>query len=378
MLFVSISCIAQEVDIDSIAAQANAGDMRSLSRLGECYYRGIGVQLGSHKVQQDFQEAHECFLRASKAGDTLGKALLGEMYYKGDYVSKDYNKSFQLFQEAATDKNSPSAHAMRMLSACYRYGLGTEIDMSKEQYWFEMAEKQRRIEEIVCQLEHNMVYVEGGTFTMGATSEQGSDAWEYEKPAHQVTLSSFSIGKYEVTQEEWEAVMGSNPSHFKGAKRPVDCVSWDDCQTFIRKLNAMTGKHFRLPTEAEWEYAARGGNRSRGYKYSGSDIPVAWINPGSNGETHPVGRLKSNEIGLYDMSGNVWEWCQDWYSENYYGCSPSHDPKGPSSGSYRVRRGGSYYYDARQCRVSNRWFAEPNYRKIENRRMFDLGLRLAL
>ena len=133
-----------------------------------------------------------------------------------------------------------------------------------------MSESQRK--SIIQQLINNMVYVEGGIFTMGATSEQGSDACQDEKPAHQVTLSSFSIGKYEVTQEEWQAVMGSNPSRFKGSKLSVEQVSWNDCQEFIRKLNSLTGKRFRLPTGAEWEYAARGGRKSRGYKYSGSNM----------------------------------------------------------------------------------------------------------
>ena len=165
----------------------------------------------------------------------------------------------------------------------------------------------------------NMVYVEGGTFMMGATSEQGSDAYDREKPAHQVTLSSFSIGKYEVTQEEWEAVMGSNPSYFKGKKLPVEKVSWDNCQKFIRKLNKLTGKQFRLPTEAEWEYASRGGSMSRGYKYAGgNDLgSVAWYDGNSDNKTHEVGKKQPNELGLYDMSGNVWEWCQDWYWDWY-------------------------------------------------------------
>ena len=224
---------------------------------------------------------------------------------------------------------------------------------------------------VLQNLINNMIYVEGGTFMMGATSEQGSDALDWEKPAHQVTLSSFSICKYEVTQEEWEAVMGSNPSSFKGMKLPVEKVSWDDCQTFIRKLNQMTGKQFRLPTEAEWEYAARGGSKSCGYKYAGGDNlgSVAWYTDNSGSKTHEVGKKQPNELGLYDMSGNVWEWCQDWYGK--YGSSSQTNPKGPSSGSRRVRRGGSWGDDAGYCRVSNRSGGTPVYRGN------GLGLRLA-
>ena len=187
----------------------------------------------------------------------------------------------------------------------------------------------------------DMVYVEGGTFTMGATSEQGSDAYSDESPAHSVTVSDFYIGKYEVTQAQWRAVMGSNPSKFKGDNLPVEQVSWNDIQKFITKLNTMTGKTFRLPTEAEWEYAARGGNQSKGYKYSGSNTldNVAWYY-NSGGKTHPVGQKQPNELGLYDMSGNVWEWCQDWYGS--YSSSSQTNPTGPSSGSYRVLRGGDW------------------------------------
>ena len=225
-----------------------------------------------------------------------------------------------------------------------------------------------------------MVYVSGGTFTMGATSEQGSDAYDWEKPAHSVTLSGYYIGKYEVTQALWEAVMGSNPSKFKGDNLPVECVSWDDVQEFLRKLNAMTGKRYRLPTEAEWEFAARGGNSSRGYKYSGSNNidNVAWYTDNSGSRTHAVGTKSPNELGIYDMSGNVWEWCQDWYSGSYYGSSPRTNPQGPNSGSYselrgdcRVIRGGCWGNDAGDCRVSYR-FRSPNA-------CYDyLGFRLAL
>ncbi len=217
-----------------------------------------------------------------------------------------------------------------------------------------------------------MIAVEGGTFTMGATDEQASDAYSDEKPTHQVTLSSYYIGKTEVTQELWQAVMGSTPSNFSGTNLPVEKVSWDDCQTFITKLNSLTGKNFRLPTEAEWEFAARGGNKSLGYKYSGSNMlsNVAWFYDNSSSKTHPVGTKAPNELGIYDMSGNVWEWCSDYWGD--YSSSSQYNPTGPNSGSLRVYRGGCWYYDARNCRVSYRSFSYPTSRSIF------LGLRLAL
>ena len=227
-------------------------------------------------------------------------------------------------------------------------------------------------------LEAYMVWVEGGTFTMGATSEQGSDAFTDEKPAHQVTLSGFYMCKYEVTQELWHAVMGSNPSEFTSANgytydqyRPVESVSWEDCQEFISKLNQMTGKTFRLPTEAEWEYAARGGNKSKGYKYAGSNTlgNVAWYDGNSGSTTHPVGQKTPNELDLYDMSGNVLEWCQDWYGD--YGSGSQTNPMGPSYGSDRVFRGGSWENSARNCGVSGRFLFSPNQHGT------NLGLRLA-
>ena len=213
---------------------------------------------------------------------------------------------------------------------------------------------------------NNMVYVSGGTFTMGATSEQGSDAWDAEKPTHSVTLSSFYLCKYEVTQALWKAVMGNNPSYFKGNNLPVECVSWKDCQTFISRLNNLTGKNFRLPTEAEWEYAARGGNRSRCYKYSGSNVlsDVAWYGDNSGDKTHPVGSKSPNELGLYDMSGNVCEWCSDCYGT--YSSSAQTNPTGPLSGSGRVLRGGSLEYVARACRSSVR----SNYAPGDSRHYF--------
>lgn len=220
-------------------------------------------------------------------------------------------------------------------------------------------------------VQFTMVEVGGGTFTMGATSEQGSDAWDEEKPAHEVTLSDYYIGQTEVTQALWEAVMGSNPSDSKGDNLPVERVSWDDCQVFIQKLNQLTGKQFRLPTEAEWEYAARGGRKSRGYKYAGGNNidSVAWCDGNSGNETHPVATKQANELGIYDMSGNVLEWCSDWCGD--YTSSSQSDPQGPSSGSFRVIRGGCYYNFARNCRVSYRISNTLDYRSGY------LGLRLS-
>lgn len=222
-----------------------------------------------------------------------------------------------------------------------------------------------------------MVYVEGGTFFMGCSKADVSDEDDEEAPEHQVTVSSFSIGKYEVTQELWEAVMGVNPSHFVFESDtkilPVEQVSWDDCQEFIHKLNALTGKKFRLPTEAEWEYAARGGNKSKHYKYAGSKKPkVGWHHRNSKNTTHPVGMKKPNELGLYDMSGNVCEWCEDWYDSDYYKYSPQNNPCNTISSPYRIFRGGAWGTTARCSRVFHRMANTPSSHS------FLVGLRLAL
>ncbi len=217
-----------------------------------------------------------------------------------------------------------------------------------------------------------MVKVEAGSFNMGATPEM-ENPYDSEKPVHRVTLTNnYYIGKYEVTQALWQAVMGSNPSYFKGDDLPVEKVSWDDCQDFISKLNAMTGKRFRLPSEAEWEYAARGGKKSRGYQYSGSNTlgDVAWYYGNSGPKTHAVGTKQPNELGIYDMTGNVWEWCQDWFGS--YSSSPQTNPTGAASGSIRVCRGGSWNYSAGLCRTSYRGNNSPDDR------FSYLGLRLVL
>lgn len=232
-----------------------------------------------------------------------------------------------------------------------------------------------------------MIPVEGGTFQMGSKKAKN------EKPVHSVTLSSYYIGQTEVTQAIWKAVMGSNPSKFTGDNLPVERVSWDDCQTFITKLNQLTGETFRLPTEAEWEYAAKGGkkskgdihyqqkksaffaakssNQSKGYTYSGSNEidDVAWYADNSGGKTHEVATKSPNELGIYDMSGNVYEWCQNWYGD--YSSSAQTNPAGPTSGSDRVYRGGGWDSYAAGCRTAYRSFNTPTYTS------YFLGLRLA-
>ena len=224
----------------------------------------------------------------------------------------------------------------------------------------------------------NMVRVEGGTFTMGATAEQGRDADNNEKPAHKVTLSDYYIGKYEVTQAEWEAVMGERPTsdgdkwtseYGLGGNYPAYYISWNDCRAFIRKLNELTGLQFKLPTEAQWEYAARGGKSSRGYKYSGGEKvgKVAWYD--GNG-IHTVGKKQANELGLYDMSGNVYEWCID--CMRTYTSDAQNNPIGPMNDYNRVVRGGCWYIDDTKCRVAYRG------QDLKTTRNPMVGMRLAI
>ncbi|MDP2898187.1 MAG: formylglycine-generating enzyme family protein, partial [bacterium] len=208
--------------------------------------------------------------------------------------------------------------------------------------------------------------IQPGSFMMG--SDKGEDD---EKPVHKVTLTKgFCIGVYEVTQEEWEKLMGSNPSRFKGPKNPVDTVSWDDAQEFIRKLSEKEKVTYRLPTEAEWEYACRAGTTTEYYWGDGFDGRYAWNDINSGGKTQPVGTRRSNAWGLYDMSGNVWEWCEDWYSEQYPADKEAVDPKGAAGGSHGVYRGGSWHYTAIHCRSALRNWYSPSIR------FSDLGFRL--
>ena len=220
-----------------------------------------------------------------------------------------------------------------------------------------------------------MIPVKGGTFQMGATKEQTGEARKDEKPVHTVTLDNFQIGETEVSQALWREVMGSNPSTYKGNDLPVTNITWEDCQEFIKKLNERTGKQFRLPTEAEWEFAARGGTASKGYMFSGSDEvrSVAWHNRDSNRDRHngpyAIKSKDPNELGIYDMSGNVNEWCQDWFGD--YTANPQTNPQGPATGKEHVYRGGSWWYYGMSCRVSRRNSGVKDVRGV-------IGLRLAM
>lgn len=230
------------------------------------------------------------------------------------------------------------------------------------------------VEDDVDLRQYKMVRVKGGVFNMGCDhNSKPGECGKDETPLREVTLSDFYIGKYEVTQKEWSEIMGANPSEFKGcAECPVEKVSWNEIQEFLSRLNAKTGKNYRLPTEAEWEFAARGGTKSENYKYSGSHSleDVGWFKENSQGKPHPVGQKKANELGLYDMSGNVFEWCQDWYGS--YSAFPNlQDPPGPPSGFSRVRRGGSWFQPSLGCRVSDRDFFTPTAK------FYDFGFRLA-
>ncbi len=242
----------------------------------------------------------------------------------------------------------------------------TNLKPAKETFQNFNAEPKENKKININGLQINLIGIQGGTFEMGATSEQGSESFSDEKPTHKVAISSFYIGETEVTQELWYAVMGNNPSRFKGNSLPVECVDWTSCQQFISKLNSLTNMNFRLPTEAEWEYVSRGGIYNNRYRYSGSSSidEVAWFSENSSGKTHEVKSKKPNELGVYDMSGNVQEWCYDFYSP--YEKKSQTNPKGPQNGvewrKNRIIRGGSFNDLEYRCRICVRFdLPEVNY-----------------
>lgn len=331
--------------------RAAGGELLSLDYVNEYYYTG-----GYWQVNSEFDKGEDLQVNVKRSSAAIMLVLdcSSSLQSNGDKFTemKTHVKSFieTLAQAMKNDAGTGGGSTP-----------GTDGPVSEPKVY------------TINGVSFKMIPVEGGTFTMGATAEQGSDAYDDEKPTHQVTLSSYAIGETEVTQELWQAVMGSNPSYYSGNQLPVEWVSWNNCQTFITKLNQLTGANFRLPTEAEWEFAARGGNKSSGYKYAGSNTigDVAWYEFNSSNKTHAVAQKQPNELGLYDMSGNVCEWCQDRYDS--YSSAAQTDPTGPTTGPDRVYRGGGCPSMARCCRVSFRGYIAPDigiYR--------DLGLRLAL
>jgi formylglycine-generating enzyme required for sulfatase activity len=233
------------------------------------------------------------------------------------------------------------------------------------------------VEDANCDLDMKMIYVEGGSFHMGATPEQMDSASGDEYPVHTVTLDSFYIGECEVTQAQWEKIMGtsifrqqlkancySGPAGY-GDEYPMHFVNWAEAQDFCRELSRITGKTYMLPTEAQWEYAARGGKNNERTKYCGNDHldAVGWNHVRSS---YPVKQKRPNSLGIYDMSGNVWEWCSDWYSESYYSFSPQRNPSGPGSGIRRMLRGGSWTSSESDCRTTNRARSNPSDRDDNN------------
>jgi len=213
-----------------------------------------------------------------------------------------------------------------------------------------------KMAELAKTIEAKMVLIEGGSFTMGCVIPNDTECYAQERPRHTVTLNNFYMCKFDVTQKEWKALMGTTPSGKWCAECPVVNVTWFDAQQFINKLNQISNKNYRLPTEAEWEYASKGGNKSHGYKYAGGNdaTAVAWYDSTIAKEIHPVGQKAANELGLYDMSGDVWQWCSDWFNDKYYSNSPSNNPSGPASGTSRSVRGGSWWGPLRDCRIANR------------------------
>ncbi len=319
----------------------------------------------------------DVYIDEKLAGQT---PLFLQQYLVGNHTVRVSKANYGDYQTSVTIQEGRTAEVGGALSNLANVSLSCNndysgsIDISQTQRTFNFAMEAKDGEKqtfTVKGVSFVMIPVKGGTFQMGATSEQ-NNPWDDEKPVHSVTLSNYSIGETEVTQALWQAVMGSNPSNFQGPNRPVEQVSWNDCQKFIQKLNALTGQNFRLPTEAEWEYAARGGNKSKGYQYAGSDNlgAVAWYSDNSRGKTHDVKTKAPNELGIYNMSGNVWEWCQDWMGS--YSSYAMSNPKGPASGSCRVIRGGSWNCNDRGCRLAIRSGYEPSIRGDL------LGLRLVL
>lgn len=344
---------------------ADLGNAIAQYYLGEMYAKGRGV------AQNDI-EALKWYRRSAEQGYDIAQYNIGIYYKEGKCVPTDLEQAQHWFQNAAAQGNKNAKKEYDAISQL----ISSENAESQYTQSFVNDLTNSSIETITVNgVSFNMINVEGGTFMMGSDD---SNAWENEKPVHQVTLSTYSIGETEVTCELWNAVMGdyTRPSM---KNLPYSFASWDDCQKFIAKLNQLTNRNFRLPTEAEWEFAARGGNKSQGYKFSGGNrmSTVGWYKANSGGKTHDVKMKKPNELGLYDMSGNASEWCQDWYDT--YNSEPQTNPTGPSNGKYRVQRGSSWVCHGGKYipRLTKRYGRDPKEDR-SSYNTFDFGLRLAL
>ena len=361
---------------------AERGDAAAQFDLGRSYELGTGVP-------KDLEQAAQWYRKAAEQGHSEAQFKLGLCHESGSGVPKDPEQAAKWYRQAAEHGH---AGAQYKLGECHESGFGVPKDLGQAAEWYRKAAEQgvdeARFRRLLCDrtlqgaimvalpgdVGLELVKVEVGTFTMGRSRDERGRRGD-EEP-HRVTLTrNFLIGRTVVTQAQWRAVMGNNPSFFKGDDMPVECVSWNDAMAFCEKLNAMglapSGHKFALPTEAQWEYAARGGKNSRGYKYSGSDDPdeVGWFGGNFADKPQPVARKKPNELGLYDMSGNVWEWCRDRYEKGY-----AADPEflAGNSGSELVTRGGSMCGSAGFCRSACRSASGPGCVSQE------LGFRIVL
>jgi len=326
-------------DLKLLESAAQQGDAKAMYELGKSYEEGVGVI-------QNYVQAHvwyniassRGYTAASKARDAVAKKMTGNQLEKAQELALNW-KPTKASGSVTKDSNK-------------------EVE----------PEKSDNREDSLTGIE--FVFVKGGSFRMG--SDEGEND---EKPVNEVRLDDYYIGKYEVTQGQWSKIMGDNPSKFKlGDNYPVENVSWDDIQVFLQKLSQKTGQNYRLPTEAEWEYAARSGGKHERFAGTSNESELkgyTWFYRNSGNQTHPVGQKMPNGLGIYDMSGNVWEWCWDWYGNNYSSKSPRDNPDGPRGGSDRVLRGGSWLSTAAYLRASYRYYNTTDYR------YYNLGFRLA-
>ena len=343
------------VRADSITS---ADEQKEIKRLKNeiAYYRELVITL-----EEDLEKR-----------DENSYSRLEDSKKKAQQEIKSLQEKIDQLQQECDDLKAQKDKSQEKVNNVTR---GLEIILDELKGNKELMESQPKVKTVTIpgtDVSFRMVHVDGGTFMMGA-NKYDDDAFDNEIPVHQVTLSDYYIGETLVTQALWQTVMGRNPSRFKGdPNRPVEYVSWEDCQVFIEKLNRLTGKSFHLPTEAQWEFAARGGVKSKGYKYAGGDDikKVAWYGENSEEKTNPVAQKDANELGLYDMSGNVFEWCDDWYGL-YHGVAQT-EPRGLSDGSFRVVRAGAWTSYAGICRLSYRGQRHANVH------CHNLGLRLAL